>query len=79
MYLDIKQSLIRKRNISSPGSDNKKGNGYIYYLRRGNTFTLQRVTFIYAYSLFLLLLIRFLPRKCNSVVRKVTRDLFKEK
>ena len=33
MSPDAKQSLLRKGNISSSGSGNKKGNGHIYYSR----------------------------------------------
>ena len=44
-------------------------------LRRGNIFTLQCVTLIYTHILFLLYL-SVLPRKCTTVVQKITRDVF---
>ena len=41
-----------------------------------NTFTLQCVTSIYTYILFLLYLSVSTPCKCTSVVQKITRDFF---
>ena len=67
-------------NIPSAGSGNEKnkekGNGNMYSLRRGNTFTLQCVALIYIHAFYFYSTFRFLPRKCTSVVRKITRDGF---
>ena len=56
-----KQQQQQQQPSSGSGNEKKKGNENIYSLRRGNPFTLQCITLVYTYIIFLLYLLVSTP------------------